>query len=754
MSSDDETPSPPGGSRPSIKQRRPQRSCDICRQRKIRCDGAKMQDGRCSNCLSFGSSCTYEQPAKKRGPKNQVAADLVKRNAFLEAQLRNSICSLCSKKMKSQAEHNGASSDPSVFNSATKSAADIEQPALDDELVDQFTTLCIQAPQITGDKFFGSSSSFVLYSNAIAVKEEYTGQVTPRIATPRNAKLWEIQPWELEEYMKRPRYVYPPSDLITALLDLYFTHVHPFFPILHRPSFERSVADGLHLRNIHFGGTLLAALAIASRYSDDPRVFVDPDAPLSAGWKFIQQVQVVRKLFDPSLYDVQFYCIITLFYLGSSAPQSTWLYLGLGIRSIQQRGQHRRNRKLEDGILNPEDELWRRAFWSILSLDRLMSFFLGRPAGIHTEDYDVKFPLEVDDEYWKEGAMPSGVPSLLSYFVCHLRLSEILGDALRRLYPSHKSRIRMGWTSVEWEQRAVAELDSAMNDWLDTVPAHLRWDPNRTPDIFFKQSAVLYTTYHSIQIAIHRPYIHQQTVLSPPSLSICTSAARSSLHIAGVWLEKVPDVPLPYMMNPVFVSGVVLLISIFRTKHSGQPIRQHKDYHHAETALKFHQRAETRWQPAGRVAELLHELMSLDEPLPLTRQPKNDHPSAKTPSWAGLKTSPTMPALPLFPLQPGYASHSAYTLPNGRWQGFDQPPSGSGIDIQQLLADTAQFDTANLAAGPIGNVFGAAQSVDDELMSLWMAPPTSVAGINPWDASIGEEILDLGWQDLNASQQQ
>lgn len=33
-------------------------------------DGANMADGHCSNCLSFGSACTYLQPALKRGPKN------------------------------------------------------------------------------------------------------------------------------------------------------------------------------------------------------------------------------------------------------------------------------------------------------------------------------------------------------------------------------------------------------------------------------------------------------------------------------------------------------------------------------------------------------------------------------------------------------------------------------------------------------------------------------------------------------------
>ncbi|KAJ7645534.1 hypothetical protein DFH06DRAFT_1211639 [Mycena polygramma] len=43
----------------STRQRRPQRSCDICRQRKIPGDGPNTASGSCSNCSAFGSPCTY-----------------------------------------------------------------------------------------------------------------------------------------------------------------------------------------------------------------------------------------------------------------------------------------------------------------------------------------------------------------------------------------------------------------------------------------------------------------------------------------------------------------------------------------------------------------------------------------------------------------------------------------------------------------------------------------------------------------------
>ncbi|RDX43515.1 hypothetical protein OH76DRAFT_1487785 [Lentinus brumalis] len=56
------------GSAQNAKKRRIQRACDMCRRKKIRCDGAQMPNNRCSNCVSYRLECTYVEAAKKRGP--------------------------------------------------------------------------------------------------------------------------------------------------------------------------------------------------------------------------------------------------------------------------------------------------------------------------------------------------------------------------------------------------------------------------------------------------------------------------------------------------------------------------------------------------------------------------------------------------------------------------------------------------------------------------------------------------------------
>jgi len=82
-----------------------------------------------------------------------------------------------------------------------------------------------------------------------------------------------------------------------------------------------------------------------------------------------------------------------------------------------------------------------------------------------------------------------------------------LADAMRRLYGSKKSKILLGWDGPDWEQRAVAELDSAMNDFVDSIPSHLRWDPQNPPQgTFFDQAAILYISYNHILIAVRYLY--------------------------------------------------------------------------------------------------------------------------------------------------------------------------------------------------------------------------------------------------------
>lgn len=108
------------------------------------------------------------------------------------------------------------------------------------------------------------------------------------------------------------RYTFPDPDLLIMLVDLYFENINIFLPLLHRPTFERSIHQGLHFRDEKFGANVLLVCANGSRFSDDPRVLLDGEKSRhSSGWKWFDQVQMVKKSFlaPPQLYDLQFYSV-------------------------------------------------------------------------------------------------------------------------------------------------------------------------------------------------------------------------------------------------------------------------------------------------------------------------------------------------------------------------------------------------------------------------------------------------------------
>lgn len=125
--------------------------------------------------------------------------------------------------------------------------------------------------------------------------------------------LYDFWKWERTSLrLDTPRYNFPEPDLINHLVELYFSRMNLFLPLLHRPTFELNLRDGLHFRDQAFGSVLLCLCACASRYSDDPRVLLDgSNAWHSSGWKWFGQVQMLRRslMGPPILYDVQMYAV-------------------------------------------------------------------------------------------------------------------------------------------------------------------------------------------------------------------------------------------------------------------------------------------------------------------------------------------------------------------------------------------------------------------------------------------------------------
>ncbi|KAK7063679.1 fungal-trans domain-containing protein [Favolaschia claudopus] len=587
------------------KRQRPLRCCDMCRKRKVRCDG--QDGGTCSRCVSSNRPCTYNTPQQKRGRKAKLVDGLRKEIATLKAHIRTlSVCALCSQPLSGPSEISLFSNVSNVNVTEEvddASATDSEHADSLDELTSLFSQFDLD--QSATGTFFGSTSPLVLTDHAFMLKESHDGQPLLFNINARRRHFWDLLPWDRAASAIQPQYVYPPRDLIDCLLQSYLANVHPTYPFLHFSSFARSVMEGLHLVDTNFGGVLLAVLAVAARYSKDPRVFVEGDNALSAGWEYANQIWITRTIFNPTIHETQMYGLLTLYATGST-PQNAWLYHGLGIRCLHHRGVHRR--KPEGHVWSHEDKLWNRAFWAFVALDRMVSAFTGRPSSLPMEEYDVEPPFVLDGD-WDEGFALTERPPPLSYFICDTRLCEILGDVMRRLYASKRTKQMMGWDKL-----TVAHFDSTMNKFLDSIPLHLRWNSEKPPKgVYFSQSATLHISFHYTLIVIHRPGIHRPDYLTSTSLSICAHAARTILRTAGLWFRETQEIPLPNIVTPVFVAAIILAVNAIAAKRTGLAVDRDRDDALFATAVEMLELGETRYQTVGRLVDVLRAISPFND---------------------------------------------------------------------------------------------------------------------------------------------
>ncbi|PIL25446.1 transcription factor [Ganoderma sinense ZZ0214-1] len=645
MSSPEETTAP------SFKKRKLQRACDYCRTKKIKCDGSDMPNNRCSKCISRRMECTYLLGQNNNYPRSYVE-DLESRLERMERlmnkllpdkdiekelddhasdrDLSNALtpASERSHASSSRVEIPRTPSSLSVVPPTPPSAADVSQDAqsdeeeeeateLDKELAEGMRKLSMHSPP---QRYHGKSSGLVFIRSAMALKNEVAPEYPP--PPSRDGQHSWLKNFVENDFPVLPSSAFPPPDLLSTLVDLFFAHMNSHYPVLHQPTFTASIAAGEHLRNGGFGATVLLVCAIGARFTrpeQEPRVLLDGEAHYhSAGWRWFLAVAGMRKMsFAPAkIYDLQIYALMALFLQGSTAPQSTWPVIGAGIRMALDVGAHRK--KMYSPRPTVDEELWRRSFWLLVLMEWMIGYGLGRPSSIHDEDFDIGLPTECDDEYWltPEGEplfqQPPGKPSKVTAFVCMLRMCQILAFAMRTIYATNKSRAQLGHADQQWEQRIVADLDSALNKWSDSLPAHLRWNPEEENVMFLTQAGTLSASYYYTQFAVHRSFMaagRRDAPMSFPSVIICTNGARTSIQILET-LYKRTGTPNHRNMGILLVSGVVLMTNIFALKRSGRAVNAGKDLILVRKAIEMLRSLRYEVHVAESLGEMLNELVS------------------------------------------------------------------------------------------------------------------------------------------------
>ncbi|WVQ92957.1 hypothetical protein IAU59_000018 [Kwoniella sp. CBS 9459] len=196
-----------------------------------------------------------------------------------------------------------------------------------------------------------------------------------------------------------------------------------------------------------------------------PGVFADSSAQhyFAAAMQYLDDV-----LAKQDILSIQALAMIAMYSFRAEDGPSVWHLVGFAMRVCIERGLHRR---CPDTLRQSDPigcEMRSRVFWSIYTLDRLVSAALGRPLSISDDEIDVEEPLDVDcfqtdpatllAVHAKRDRRPTPTTSMSS--ACHwIRLYRIRSGIISRL----KARTPMS------DEEIKAYL-AALQVWKDEMP--------------------------------------------------------------------------------------------------------------------------------------------------------------------------------------------------------------------------------------------------------------------------------------------
>ncbi|KAJ7598641.1 fungal-specific transcription factor domain-containing protein [Mycena floridula] len=584
---------------------KPAISCFECRGRKgsgrkVQCDA--IAKAPCSNCIQAYTKCIF---IRETAPSESYIKSLEKRVKATEALLKQVLADSCLDTHESKSEASQAEEDDQIHFVKPGNRRDATVPWIG---------------------FIGKSSEHFLVRAVADMKQNLTGRNIQE-QYPLREEFWSPYPWETWPVEEHPIYHFPPDDLMMSLVDLYFRHINLIMPLLHRPTFDKLLARREHLdRSSKFGTVLSLVLAIGSRWSTDKRVLLDNNESLqSSGWKWYWPTRPV--LFSitqcypeaTSLYELQAVCLWTIFAFGNSAPYSSWSMLGIAIRTAQAIGVHRKKPSSEEA--HPvTSELLKRAWWVLVCMDTMLAAALGRGSMIRREDFDIEMPIDCDDEYWENPNLdlafkqPPNRPSKIAFFICWIQLEDLKSCALRSLYCINE-RDRIDALKPQWEKNNLDLFDSAINQWVEYLPDHLRWNPDNANSEFLGQALQLHTSLYHLQILVHRPFLprpgKEASLASLASLAICTNAARSCSHVVDIYYRRTGET-MPLTVGNIFISGIILMLQLWAGRRAGVNVNLIERKADVQKCLDALSRCEARWASAGKLRHSLENLVATE----------------------------------------------------------------------------------------------------------------------------------------------
>ncbi|KAI1424439.1 fungal-specific transcription factor domain-containing protein [Xylaria sp. FL1777] len=352
----------------------------------------------------------------------------------------------------------------------------------------------------------------------------------------------------------------PPRQDAFTYAEWYFVMIHPFHPVLHKPSFMALL--GQHYDNPNH--TLSAAeevvihmvfAAIYLQYGIRSR---EQQADQRAHLNDLSNKHYhygLSKFFylvtSRSLTSLQALSMLVTHTMRFPKPDSSSILASYAVNLAIEMGYHRIWKKPGEGT-NLENELRKRVWWVILSTAVVLNGRMGRPMPIRLEDMDVEFPQLIPDEQLTENGVDTSIPGRCDYEigVASSRMSTLYLEMFADIYCAKKDPKRY---------LAIVEgLEKQLQSWREHLPEGLRIDDTQSHEKETRMSAI-YADVSALEFLLCLRHPSVAATDDPEVLAtntrICEETAKAMLrHARKLYQLKCLDTT--WYCNAVYVAAI------------------------------------------------------------------------------------------------------------------------------------------------------------------------------------------------------
>lgn len=430
------------------------------------------------------------------------------------------------------------------------------------------------------------------------------------------------QRWpELPHLPKADQLSRPPQYIADLLVNLYFDQLHYTLPVLHKPHFlarykSLNSSKSPEHPDKRFLSVFFAVCACAASLLPS-----DGKSARFPGLDYYEKSLLLHYAShgEASLEGVQCLALLAMCSAGWNTLTQSWNYAGRAVRAAQDLGIH-----LSSLMSGPDEDLdpaamvrqqiSRRIWWSVYTLDRVTSICLGRPMAAQDADCHCELPLDLSDDdldRYSPKAQPSPesrpASTPMTGFLAFARLCRI-GGKIQQLYSPLRIREVAKPAKAKQRLRIIASLDKSLNEWLISLPDDIRFSANqldRGPNLtmcvimFIAHAGSLLNLYRSLVGSLNQALPGLHTI---DAVSHCVSAAKSCINAAELVRELVPPSHhLAFCVHYLTLSGLVLL------RMPGSP--HDSTLPDVQKCVSFLKDLEVTWNGASKSRAIIEQLM-------------------------------------------------------------------------------------------------------------------------------------------------